>query len=86
MAWDVEVTDTFGGESNYSWVKRYVVPGTPNHLSLVRQAKKMAGWSGLRCLTADMGDMLEVRPVGRSAPCWIMFINWKDRENTTEDT
>lgn len=25
MLWFVELTDTFGGELNYSWVKRYLV-------------------------------------------------------------
>ena len=28
QAFFVEVTDTFGGEANYSWVKRYLVTAT----------------------------------------------------------
>lgn len=69
----VEVTDTFGGQANYCWVNRFeVAEGTD--LQLVRRAKKAAGWNGLRCKVSDFGDMLEVRPVGKRAPCWIMFI------------
>jgi hypothetical protein len=26
--YEIEITDTFGGESNYSWVKRYTVQAT----------------------------------------------------------
>ncbi len=84
MAYKVEVTDTFGGEANYSWVRRYSVE-TPaceyrdpayNRI-LVRRAKAAAGWTGLRCQVVDnSGDHIEVRPVGRSAPCWVMFIDY----------
>lgn len=81
MSYDVEVTDTYGGESNYSWVRRYIVDGNPNHLSVVRQAKKLAGWTGQRCEVSDSGDQITLRPIGRGAPCWIMFITWRDISN-----
>ena len=79
MAYAVEVTDTFGGEANYCWVRRYAVDGTSAKAAqLVRRAKKAAGWSGMRTVTDSHGDGFTVRPVGRRAPCWIMFINWQD--------
>ena len=43
-----EVTDTFGGEANYSWVKRGEVRCKPGENysdpAAVRRAKKSAGW------------------------------------------
>ncbi len=27
--WDIEVTDTFAGEANYSWVKRFEMEASP---------------------------------------------------------
>lgn len=80
MAYEVEVTDTFGGEANYCWVKRYQIPEGTKRKQLVRKAKALANWQGLRCSTWDCGDYIEVRPIGKRAPCWIMFITW------TEDT
>jgi hypothetical protein len=85
MAYRVEVTDTFGGDANYSWVRRYTIAnpsqdyrGRGHRLSLVRRAKAIAGWQGLRCEVSDFGDELHIRPVGRSAPCWIMFVSYDD--------
>jgi hypothetical protein len=72
----VEVTDTFGGEANYSWVNRFEVDylKTNSRLAIVRAAKKAAGWAGLRCQTSDFGDTIEVRQVGRNHPLLVMFI------------
>ena len=80
--YQVEVTDTFGGEANYSWVRRYVIEGstgfgTKAERKLVRDAKKVAGWTGLRCDTQSHGDQITLRP--RQA-CWIMFISYIDYE------
>ena len=94
MAYKVEVTDTFGGEANYSWVRRYTVEtpsceyGTSERSqysrTLVRRAKKAAGWAGLRCQVDNHGDSITVRPVGRKAPCWIMFIDYDDSPESEE--
>jgi hypothetical protein len=75
-SFDVEVTDTFGGEANYCWVKRYVitVPFSASRKSIVREAKKAAEWTGVKCRTSDIGDSYEVRPVGVHQ---VMFINLK---------
>lgn len=80
MAWAIEVTDTFGGEANYSWVRRYTMDsrvGEPQR-ELVRRAKALAGWTGMRCAVDAYGDAYAIRPVGRSAPCWVAFVNWTD--------
>ena len=74
---NIEVTDTFGGEANYSWVCRY-------HLSckgltdrqIIRRAKKLAGWNGMRCDVESYGDSWTLRP--RKGVCVVMFINWME--------
>lgn len=75
MKYNIEVTDTFGGEANYSWVQRYTLDllDTISNYALVRRAKREIGWSGKRCLTVNYGDMIEVRPYGE---CMVAFVTW----------
>lgn len=72
-----EITDTFGGEANYSWVKRGKIQGKPGEdysdLAAVRRVKKVAGWENVRCKKENYGDMIVLRPVGQ---CIVMFINF----------
>jgi len=72
-----EVTDTFAGEANYSWVKRGTVECKPGEdysdLAAVRRVKKAIGWSGVRCTTTNWGDTIELRPVGMNQVCFINF-------------
>lgn len=80
MAYQIEVTDTFGGEANYSWVRRERIE--KDHLSrrtLVEKAKDLAGWRGwCRVRVDDMGDLLVVRPTASSGVCQIAFIAWEE--------
>jgi len=71
----IEVTDTFSGEANYSWVKRVEMElmDALSKYSIVRRVKKEIGWSGQRCLTVDYGDTIELRPYG---VCQVAFINF----------
>ena len=72
--YQVEHTDTFGGEANYCWVNRYTIAdGT--RLQKVRAAKRITGLTGHRCVVSDFGDMLEIRPVGI---CQVVFVSWID--------
>lgn len=70
-----EATDTFGGEANYSWVRRetFQVPHETSNLAIVRRAKALLGYSGARCKSFDHGDMIELRPCNR---CQVIFITW----------
>lgn len=71
----VEITDTFNGESNYSWVQRYTLdmpPGLSNY-AIVRRVKRHIGWSGKRTSTVSYGDMIELRPYGECVVCFITF-------------
>lgn len=67
-----EHTDTFGGDANYSWVRRDVaqLPDTATRRSLVQRAKKFAGLTGMRCEVLDVGDVIIIRPRGL---CQIVF-------------
>lgn len=71
--YNIEVTDTFGHEPNYAWVRRYelTVPDGTSWGAVVRRAKRLIGWSGVRCTRVDYGDMTELRPVGECMVCFI---------------
>ena len=74
VTWDVEVTDTFGGEANYCWVDRYAIrmPDDISDLALVRRIKSVAGYSGIRGQTCISGDFVEIRFPAR---CVVIFAN-----------
>lgn len=72
-----EITDTFGGEANYSWVKRGKIECKPaedySDLAAVRRVKKAAGWENVNCKRESFGDMIVLRPYGQ---CVVMFITF----------
>lgn len=61
-----ELTDTYGGQANYGWVKRAQAqaPEGASRKCIVHRAKKALGLTGQRCRSFDHGDMIELRPVG----------------------
>ena len=65
MIYDITVTDTYGGELNYSWVRRYELeaPADITRRALVRRAKRAAGITGRHRLD-DFGDSLTIWPRG----------------------
>lgn len=73
--WAVEYTDTFGGEANYSWVRRANVKHVSDEsdLAVMRRAKKAMGLNGVRGRSSNLGDTLEFRPF-RS--CTVMFASF----------
>ena len=51
MIASVEYTDLFGGEANYSWVKRFDFDCTDmTDMQIIRRAKKQLGISGKRAI------------------------------------
>jgi len=68
-----EITDTMGGEANYSWARREIitVPDNASDLTIMRRAKSALGLSGVKCRKSDYGDMIELRPIGM---CQVAFI------------
>jgi hypothetical protein len=75
-----EVTDTFGGESNYSWVKRGKVKCKPGeeytNLAAVRRVKRAIGWNGVKCRVESDGDTITLYPRGVHQVCFISFHSW----------
>lgn len=69
---DVEYTDTFGGEANYSWVERaeLELPVDLSDRAVMRRAKAVVGLSGVRGRSYCNGDTWEFRPY---RCCTVMF-------------
>lgn len=55
MMYDVEVTDTFGGEANYCWVLRFSVRAA-SPVGAIRIAAKKTGFRFRK--VADFGDCI----------------------------
>lgn len=75
----IEITDTFGGEANYSWVRRGILalPDRPTHAQVVRAAKKFAGWTGKRCRVDHYGGEVSIRLSGAAM---VAFAYWCEPE------
>lgn len=74
LRYRLELTDTFGGEANYSWCVREDVNINANYSGpwIVRQAKSALGLTGLRGKTTDFGDSIRV---DFPSTCQVLFIN-----------
>jgi len=91
--YEIEITDTFGGEANYSWIKReffampdlthYGYDGSTNYekankvysRELVKRAKRIAGWTGLRCNVENWGDTIRIEPKNS---CVVAFVTFQE--------
>lgn len=78
----IEVTDTFGGESNYSWVRRGKVDLKDNmtrqqeRRAVIKAVREVAGWStDIRVDCNSYGEGYEIRPRGL---CQVAFVTWTD--------
>ena len=77
----VHLTDTFGGEANYSWVHReeIQVKESKNIRVLTSKARAAVGMTGIRAsMFTDYGDVIRI---DFSAQCVVLFITPK---TTTE--
>jgi hypothetical protein len=83
MAYAVELTDTFGGDANYSWVRRSKVSAPEfdtrepkgYQRTIMRRAKAAVGMTGVKGVTERVGCGFEFRPYGA---CVVMFVTWED--------
>lgn len=74
----IEITDTFGGEANYCWVKRSKTRARTRR-GLIAAAKRVAGWDGwCRVKVEDWGDTLIIRPTATSGICQIAFVTYSE--------
>ncbi len=72
--WAVELTDTFGGEANYSWARRdqLELPASASDRRIVTAAKAALGLTGVRCRRFDYGEGFELRPIGSLTVAFIL--------------
>ena len=84
MPYAIEVTDTFGGEANYCWVKRGEFTAHSYEFTnrrrfrrqLAREVREVAGWpTSIRIDIQSLGDMYEVRPRGLLQ---VAFVTYQD--------
>jgi hypothetical protein len=61
---EAEYTDTFGGEANYSWVRRATldIPDETSDRAIMRRVKAAFGLTGVPGRTETFGDEWHFRP------------------------
>ena len=75
IKFNIELTDTVGGESNYSWVKHaeLTTAKKDSRTAIVRAAKKWWGITGVRASVGDYGTIIEIKPAGICQVAYITF-------------
>lgn len=73
MTYDVEMTDTFGGDANYCWVTREKIEAT-SHKQAITKFKKIYN-VGRHRKVFDTGDAVRVDIVGA---CVCIFSHWSN--------
>ena len=73
---NIEMTDTFGGEANYCWVKRAKIEGSfDNPRALLKEIRKEFDLGGVKLRKVmDCGDMVRWDIVGA---CVCIFATWE---------
>ena len=72
--WNVEHTDTFAGEANYSWVirKSFEMPENATQRQIVRKAKELLGETGNRARVEYYnGDTYQIDYPGRCVRTFV---------------
>jgi hypothetical protein len=78
----VEFTDTYGGDANYCWVRRYKVKARTK-IGAIRKAAREMGYSGRMYIDGDFGDMARYN-VRNAAVC--AFVSWYDAESHGQES
>ena len=75
MKMKIEMTDTYGGEANYSWVTRKDVEFKENATDrqIVMAAKKALNITGVKCIKESYGDLIKLKLVNA---CVVVFITF----------
>ena len=71
----IEYTDTFCGEANYLWVKRFelTVPEELSDKTIMRIAKELCGLAGTRGQWYECSDSLKFVPANSNTVLFITF-------------
>ena len=75
IKYNIEYTDTFNGEANYSWVLRnkLYVDEKITELQLVRKAKKLVNITNVRCKRIKYEDTIVLYPYNSATVLFITF-------------
>lgn len=78
QTYTIEVTDTFGGEANYSWVKRYLVTANTQRGAILKLSRHYGGeWRN----AYHAGDISRYDMKGACICCFMEFVDldgWSD--------
>jgi len=68
-------TDTFAGEPNYGWVNRheFTISRSAAQHNITRQAKALAGMTGVKADTFDYDTGLTIKPRGYHQVIFVDF-------------
>ncbi len=75
MFFFVEFTDTFGGEANYTWARRFKVKAS-TVLGAIRKASPEMGYNGLMRKEWDAGDETRYNVQGMAVCAFVL--PWTD--------
>ena len=68
----VELTDTYGGQANYSWVRHFhTESASDSRLAIVRAAKRVCGFNGLKANVEEWGELIVIKPRGYNQVCFV---------------
>lgn len=70
QTFDIEVTDTFGGEANYSWVRRYTYKAN-SILGAIQQLARQHGVGWVK--EYDTGDTARYNLTGSAICAFVTF-------------
>lgn len=72
---NIEYTDTFCGETNYTWVKRYeiTIPEELSDKTIMRMAKELCGLTGVKGTWSECSDTLRFIPRNSNTVLFISF-------------
>jgi hypothetical protein len=70
-----ELTDTFGNEANYSWVRRgeFEMASDATQSQIMRRVKAELDLTNHRCRVENTGDMLVIKPSGMLVVGFVTF-------------
>jgi len=73
----IEITDTYGGEANYSWVRRYLVNARTIKGAILKLGRKHgAGWRR----DYSTGDMARFNLEGSAICCFVQYSDGSELE------
>lgn len=75
MLFNVEITDTFSGEANYSWVIReqFMAHDDISDDELAQKTLEYIGWTEEPVSIESIGDMIRIMPHDSNLVC---FVTW----------